>query len=450
MRRDAVRPVRGMVDRLGLTHRKYEQITDAGRRAVESFGFQPITTPILEYSSIFERSLGQDSDVVGKELYKFQDSSSDWMTMRPEGTAAVVRAVIHNALTASLPQKLYYSGPMFRHERPQKGRLRQFEQFGVEVIGISHPASDVECIESAWSFLNSLPLAGDLELQINTIGDAESRMAYRQGLTAYLSDFKEDLSEDSRRRLTTNPLRILDSKDENDKKILLRAPKLATYMNDNSRDHFNYVCRGLEAMGIPYKVNDKLVRGLDYYQHTVWEVVCNSQGLGKSQATILAGGRYDGLVETMGGPKLPGIGWAAGIDRLALLVADQKVQLSPAPIPVLIIRNGTQTEGSELNKHTIDQSLYNYAMKVAQVIRQKHRSFVYHPVINPQKKVMGSIASHPPVSKQLAHVLGADHIPQKVVLVGGDEMESSSVVLRDTETKKQTKMSLDEVLSALS
>ncbi|KAJ1941861.1 hypothetical protein FBU59_003377, partial [Linderina macrospora] len=351
VKRDAARPVRGMTDRIGLTNRKYEQIVDAGRKAVESFGFQPITTPILEYSSIFERSLGQDSDVVGKELYKFQDSSSDWMTMRPEGTAPVVRSVIHHALTANMPQKLYYSGPMFRHERPQKGRLRQFEQFGIEIIGISHPAADVECIESAWKFLNSLPIKGNLELQINTIGNAEARKGYRRGLTMYLENYKRFLSEDSQQRLKTNPLRILDSKDDCDKKILLHAPVLTTYMNDNSRDHFSYVRNGLEALDIPYTVNNKLVRGLDYYQHTVWEVVCDSKELGTSQTTILAGGRYDGLVETMGGPKLPGIGWAAGIDRLALLIGDDQVKLPPAPIPILIIRNVRNDELQNQSKN---------------------------------------------------------------------------------------------------
>ncbi|KAI8322670.1 class II aaRS and biotin synthetase, partial [Martensiomyces pterosporus] len=332
------RTVRGMVDRIGSSARKHQHIVERARDIAEQHGFEPIQTPILEYSSVFERTLGADSDVVGKELYKFLDSSQQWMTMRPEGTAGVARAVVSNKLETALPQKLYYWGPMFRHERPQKGRLRQFEQFGVEMFGIRHPAADVECIETAWRFLNSLNIDGQLEVQLNTLGDHESRAAYRESLRRYLAEFKDELSEDSRKRLDTNPLRVLDSKDERDAEIVRKAPVYGEFLNAPSSRHFEFVKQGLDALRIPYKLNSKLVRGLDYYQHTVWEVACASELLGRSQATILAGGRYDGLTKALGGSRsLPGIGWAAGIERLALLLPDERVPHSSTPVPILIV-----------------------------------------------------------------------------------------------------------------
>ncbi|KAJ2880501.1 hypothetical protein H4R27_004688, partial [Coemansia aciculifera] len=263
--------------------------------AAESYGFEPIHTPILEYSSVYERSLGADSDVVGKELYKFLDSSQQWMTMRPEGTAGVARALITNKLEGTMPQKFYYSGPMFRHERPQKGRLRQFEQFGVEALGASHPAVDVESIEMAWQFLNRLGLNGDLSLRLNTLGDKESRTEYRTALQQYFTESSSRLSSESLRRLTTNPMRILDSKDEADIAVAKSAPVYSDYLSSSSRERFDFIKQGLEEQQIPYTLDHRLVRGLDYYQHTVWEVSCASDLLGRSQATVLAGGRYDGL-----------------------------------------------------------------------------------------------------------------------------------------------------------
>ncbi|PIA18313.1 histidyl-tRNA synthetase, partial [Coemansia reversa NRRL 1564] len=332
------RAVRGMVDRIGLASRKHQHIIDKARKVVEAFGFEPIQTPILEYSSVFERTLGKDSDVVGKELYKFLDSSEQWMTMRPEATASVARALITNNLEQNLPQKLYYFGPMFRHERPQKGRLRQFEQFGVEAVGIGHPAIDVECIKMGWQFLNSLNTTGELQLQLNTLGDSKSRLAYRSALRDYFEKHRNYLSEDSQRRLDTNPLRIMDSKDKADIEVSQLAPTYAEFLSPESHRHFDFVRHGLEALDIPFTLNSRLVRGLDYYQHTVWEVACASDRLGRSQATVLAGGRYDGLTGALGGIRsLPGIGWATGIERLALLLDNSEIPQRQPPIPVLAV-----------------------------------------------------------------------------------------------------------------
>ncbi|KAJ2772703.1 hypothetical protein IWQ57_001656, partial [Coemansia nantahalensis] len=319
------RPVRGMVDRLGAAELRHRHIVRVAQATAESFGFAPIHTPVLEYSSVFERTLGAGTDVVNKELYKFLDASAQWMTMRPEGTAGVARALVSNGLERSLPQRLYYAGPMFRHERPQRGRLRQFDQFGVEALGLPHPAADVECIEMGWVLLRALGIAG-AELQLNTLGDTASRQAYRAALHAYFADRRSQLSEDSHRRLDLNPLRILDSKDAADAAVVADAPQFAAFLSPESHRRFEFVQRGLDALRIPFALNTRLVRGLDYYQHTVWEIVCASEKLGRSQATVLAGGRYDGLTAALGGAaSLPGVGWAMGTERLALLLDDSQV-----------------------------------------------------------------------------------------------------------------------------
>ncbi|KAJ2784129.1 hypothetical protein GGI15_002356 [Coemansia interrupta] len=239
--RQLPRAVRGMPDRVGSAAYKYQHVTSIGHTMLVRHGFTLIHTPILEYSSVYERTLGASSDVVGKELYKFLDSSQQWMTMRPEGTAGVARAVISNKLDDRLPLKLFYSGPMFRHERPQKGRLRQFEQLGIEMFGVVHPAADVECIEVGWEFLNALAINGKLELNINTLGDAQSRLRYRDSLREYFSEHQKLLSEDSQRRLESNPLRILDSKDECDIKIARDAPSYTEYLSPQSVEHYEFV-----------------------------------------------------------------------------------------------------------------------------------------------------------------------------------------------------------------
>ncbi|KAJ1881533.1 hypothetical protein LPJ57_001552 [Coemansia sp. RSA 486] len=430
------RAVRGMADRFGHAAHKHEHIVSKGRAAMARFGFEPITTPILEYSSVFERTLGADSDVVGKELYKFLDSSQQWMTMRPEGTAGVARAVISNRLDTQLPLKLFYVGPMFRHERPQKGRLRQFDQFGVEIIGVSHPAADVECIDSAWEFVNLFSMEGKMQVNINTLGDAESRTAYRRALAEYFSMHRSKLSEDSQRRLLSNPLRILDSKDENDILVNQNAPVYTDYLSTASLRHFDFVRRGIDDLGIPYVLNSKLVRGLDYYQHTVWEITCVSDLLGRSQATILAGGRYDGLSSALGGPtSLSGIGWAAGIDRLSMLVPDSQIPYPDQPTPVLIVPDRNPD-----SQRVVSENLYSYAVKVASCIRKtsKAGAYVHYGTASSNCK------NYPQLGKQLSSVLSKTQQPRKVVVVGSNEMSQNSVVIRDTATQSQLLVNIDD------
>lgn len=286
---------------------------------VKRYGYGEIVTPIFEFTEVFARTLGETSDVVTKEMYTFTDRSGDSITLRPEGTAGVARAFISGGLAQSLPLKLFYRGPMFRHERPQKGRQRQFHQVGVELLGVEAPQADVEVVSMAWRILQALGLGDKVRLEINTLGDTESRNAYRDALVAYLAPFRDALSEDSRARLDKNPMRVLDSKDDNDKRIVAGAPLIQDCLTPGAHEFFDQVTRGLTAMGIPFTVNPKLVRGLDYYCHTAFEFTTTALG---AQGTVLAGGRYDGLIGQMGGPATPGIGWAAGIERLSMLVRD--------------------------------------------------------------------------------------------------------------------------------
>ncbi|KAJ1664785.1 hypothetical protein EV178_003762 [Coemansia sp. RSA 1646] len=435
------RAVRGMVDRIGQTERKHQFIVAQARKVAESYGYDPINTPILEYSSVFERTLGADSDVVGKELYKFLDSSQYWMTMRPEGTAAVNRAIISNDLEARMPQRLFYTGPMFRHERPQKGRLRQFEQFGIESLGSMHPAADVECIQMGWEFLNQLNVDGKLEVQLNTLGDIESRAAYKRVLKAYFSKHLGELSETSRQRVGTNTLRVLDSKSEADQDIITNAPAFLEHMSTDAIRHFDFVRNSLESLRIPYSLNNKLVRGLDYYQHTVWEITSSSALLGRSQGTVLAGGRYDGLSKILGGSKtIPGVGWGAGIERLALLLDNRKLPTYTPAIPVLIIPESV--DGSDTGRtRTVPDSLYAYAMQVAANVRTfySHGSYVFNPP---------SVLNHQQLSRQLSSVLKSDPTPAQVIIIGNDEMSNGTAVVRNTATQAQTTVGVSEIEKA--
>ena len=325
----ALQSVRGTHDLLpeeSAVHRHVEQTAfDVAKR----YGFGEIVTPIFEFTDVFSRTLGETSDVVTKEMYTFQDRSGESITLRPEGTAGVARAFISGGLSQSLPLRLFYRGPMFRHERPQKGRLRQFHQVGIELLGVDSPLADVEVLALGWRFLSELGLGDKVTLEINTLGDAASRAAYRDVLVGFLSKYKDDLSEDSRNRLDRNPLRVLDSKDEGDKKIVADAPSMADSLSDDARRFFETVRRGLDNLGIPHAVNARLVRGLDYYGHTAFEFVTTQLG---AQGTVLAGGRYDGLIGQMGGPATPGIGWAAGVERLSMLVGAKAASVRPVAV----------------------------------------------------------------------------------------------------------------------
>ncbi len=322
--------VKGFRDLLPLEAAKHRYVRDIIFKAAKTYGFGEVNLPIMEQIAVFSRGLGESSDVVSKEMFLIEDriNGKPEYALRPEGTAAVVRAVIENGLQQNTPLKLYYEGPMFRYERPQKGRYRQFWQAGVELLGVDDPVGDIEIIALGWQAMKNLNIHRNIELQINTLGDKKSRENYRKVLVEYLSDYKDSLSVDSQIRLEKNPLRILDSKNENDKKILEQAPKIDGYLTEEAQSWFQKVCEGLNLLEVPYKQNNLLVRGLDYYTHTAFEFVSCDEMMG-AQATILAGGRYDGLVKQLGGSQVSGVGWAAGVDRLALILHDQSLVAKP-------------------------------------------------------------------------------------------------------------------------
>ncbi len=328
----SVQPVRGTHDLLPEQKRRHMHVETIAHDIAALYGFAEMSTPIIEFTEVFSRTLGETSDVVTKEMYSFSRGDGESLTLRPEGTAGVCRAVISNGLSHQMPLKVFYRGPMFRYERPQKGRQRQFSQVGVELLGVPSPQADIEIIALGAQFLDSLGLGGKVSLEINTLGDGDSRDAYRAELVDYLKGFEEKLSPDSRARLERNPMRILDSKDEGDKAIVEGAPVMTDSLNDVSRKFFDELLAGLDAIGVAYTVNPHIVRGLDYYCHTAFEFVTTELG---AQGTVLAGGRYDGLVKQMGGPPTPGTGWAAGVERLAMLIDEPAQSIRPvAIIPV--------------------------------------------------------------------------------------------------------------------
>lgn len=326
-----IQRVRGTRDLMPEEKRRFRFAEQRGLEVASRFGFSEMETPMFEFSDVFHRGLGETSDVISKETYTFEDRGGERITLRPEGTAGVARAFVSEGLAQNLPLKLAYCGPMFRYERPQKGRYRQFYQIGVESLGFDSPLADVEVIALANDYLAALGLGADVELEINTLGDSDSRRAYREHLVAYLEGHKDKLSADSKVRLEKNPMRILDSKDEGDRAIVAAAPAMSASLNEASRDFFAKVLKGLDAVGIKYRVNEQLVRGLDYYCHSVFEFTTTKLG---AQGTVLGGGRYDGLIELMGGPRTPGVGWAAGIDRLAELMAPE---ILPADKPLIAL-----------------------------------------------------------------------------------------------------------------
>ena len=337
-----VQCVRGTYDLYGAAKRKMKKVVEEASSVVEKYGFEEIETPIFEFTEVFARNLGDTSDIVTKEMYCFNDKGGESLTLRPEGTAGVVRAFVSNGLQQNLPVKFYYTGPMFRYERPQKGRQRQFTQFGVELLGVETPQADIEVIAMAYEFLEKLGLSGQVTVEINSLGDAESRDAYRSTLVTYLKEHYDELSEDSKIRLERNPLRVLDSKEECDKAVVENAPLYADSLNEASKEFFAKVLHGLDLLGIKYRVNNRLVRGLDYYSHTVFELTTDKLG---AQGTVLAGGRYNGLVEQMGGGNVAGIGWACGVERLAMLL-ENDVEL---PRPVAVIPMGEDAEDKEIS-----------------------------------------------------------------------------------------------------
>ncbi|HZX50507.1 histidine--tRNA ligase [Pseudomonas sp. XK-1] len=314
----SLQAIRGMNDILPEQTPLWRYFEGTVANLLDGYGYRQIRMPIVEFTELFKRSIGEVTDIVEKEMYTFDDRNGDSLTLRPEGTAACVRAVLEHGLAGGgQTQKLWYIGPMFRHERPQKGRYRQFHQIGVEVFNIDGPDIDAELIILTWRLWGLLGIREAVKLELNSLGTSASRAVYREALVEFLTAHAEQLDEDSRRRMTSNPLRVLDSKSPETQALLADAPKMADYLDEESRVHFEGLKARLDAAGVPYVINPKLVRGLDYYSKTVFEWVTDQLG---SQGTVCAGGRYDGLVEQMGGKPTPGVGFAMGIERLVLLL----------------------------------------------------------------------------------------------------------------------------------
>jgi len=312
-----IQSIRGMNDLLPEDSPCWQYLESTVSDLLSRYGYGEIRFPILEPTELFKRTIGEVTDIVEKEMYTFDDRNGDSVTLRPEGTAGCVRACEQHGLTFNQVQRLWYQGPMFRYERPQKGRLRQFHQIGAEVFGLNGPDIDAEMITMTWRLWQQLGLTDVVTLQLNTLGTSESRGNYRDELVAYLEQRKDQLDEDSQRRLSSNPMRILDSKNADTQALLNGAPVLHDFLDDESRQHFDQLRALLDAVGIPYEVNPRLVRGLDYYGKTVFEWVTSSLG---AQGTVCAGGRYDGLVEQLGGRSTPAVGFAMGVERLVLLL----------------------------------------------------------------------------------------------------------------------------------
>ncbi len=338
----AIQAIRGMNDCLPADTGVWQMLEAVLRRVASNYGFAEIRMPIVESTALFKRSIGEVTDIVEKEMYSFDDRNGDSLTLRPEGTASCVRAGNQHGLLYNQEQRLWYMGPMFRHERPQKGRYRQFHQFGLEAFGIATPDIDAEVIMLTSRLWRELGINEFVTLELNSLGSTDERAAYRTALVAFLTEREAQLDDDSKRRMHTNPLRVLDSKNPQVQAALVGAPKLSDYFTEQSKAHFSGVCQRLDAAGVKYVINERLVRGLDYYNRTVFEWVTDSLG---AQGTVCAGGRYDGLVEQLGGKATPGFGFALGIERLVLMLTSlNKVQNIRPTVDAYFIMLGEAVE----------------------------------------------------------------------------------------------------------
>ena len=407
-----IQSVRGTHDLLPTLLRKHKFVEKTGADVAELYGFEEIETPIFEFTDVFARSLGVSSDVVSKEMYSFETKGGEKVTLRPEGTAGIARAFISNGLSQHVPLKLFYRGSMFRHERPQKGRQRQFHQMGVELIGVESPQADIEVIVLADQVIRHLSLSGSIRLELNSLGDLDSRVRYRDALIEFFSHYKGDLSRDSLERLDKNPLRILDSKDPSDRKIVQTAPSLSDFLNYDSKVFIDAVYNGLTALSIPFEENTNLVRGLDYYCHTAFEFITDDLG---AQGTILGGGRYDSLIEQLGGAKTPGVGWAAGLERLVMML-DKNI---PALRPVAVV---------PISDELITKAqLITHSLRTAGIVTDIAFSGAFKRRLRRADKIDAWCA----------------------IIVGPDELEQNSVVVKDYETGEQTLVSLDSLVEVL-
>ncbi len=406
----SLKPVRGTHDLLPDDIARHRMVTDTAERISALYAYREIATPIFESTQVFSRTLGDTSDVVTKEMYTFADKGkgSDTLTLRPENTASVMRAFMSNGMAREVPCRFFYRGPMFRYERPQKGRQRQFHQIGIECIGIADALGDVEVIATGAHILKELGVLDRTTLEINTLGDNESRDTYRTRLVEYFSRYEQSLSHDSRQRLTRNPMRILDSKDESDREIVAGAPEMGDAMNHTSRVFFDKVLEHLDLLGINYRKNSRLVRGLDYYCHTAFEFVTTELG---AQGAVMAGGRYDGLIAQMGGPATPGVGWAAGVERLAMMI--EQPAISNRPISVV----------------PLGEAAFKVACKLVDQLRHGNFSIDFSVSGNMKKRM------------KRANAIGA----VAALILGEDELDRDVVTVRNMHSGEQTEVALSSI-----
>lgn len=403
--------LKGMKDRHSDDVRKYDFIVDTAKKVFSKYGFERIITPILEETELFRRSVGDETDVVSKEMYEFKDKGNRSVSMRPEGTAGVVRAYLEAGLHKSDPiVKWFYNGPMYRYEAPQKGRYREFHQVGAEIFGIRSPYLDAEIIRMGCEFLEKLGITG-LTVEINSLGNIESRKKYIEDLKAFMAERLDKLSEDSKKRYEKNPLRALDSKDKGDQEQFKDAPKLYDYLDEESKKYFEDTKKYLELLNIKYVENSKLVRGLDYYSDTVFEIKSDKLG---AQATVLAGGRYDRLLEILDNVKIPAIGFAAGMERIAMLMNEKLVENKENGVYVVYFDDTKE-----------------YFIKTLEELRKNDikASFDYNP------KSFGA-------QMKKANKINAEY----VLILGEDEQKENVVTLKKFSTGEQEKYSLDEVI----
>ena len=415
-----IQAIRGMNDYLPADTVVWQRIEGILKQVLASYGYSEIRLPLVEQTPLFKRAIGEVTDVVEKEMYTFDDRNGESLTLRPEGTAGCVRAGVEHGLLYNQEQRLWYMGPMFRYERPQKGRYRQFHQMGVEVFGLQGPDIDAELIMMTARWWKALGIADHVSLELNSIGSLEARAAYRDALVAFLEQHKDVLDDDCKRRMYSNPLRVLDSKNPDVQTLLNDAPTLADHLDDDSRTHFQGLCALLDDAGIAYTINQRLVRGLDYYNRTVFEWVTTSLG---SQGTVCGGGRYDGLVEQLGGRATPAVGFAMGMERLVLLVQAVNPEFEPTRIvDVYVIASG--------------QGVQSAAMQLAEKVRDAA----------PQLKLMTNFGGGN-FKKQFAR---ADKWGARVALVlGEDEVAANQVVVKDLRNGEQQTLAQSELATTL-
>lgn len=415
-----IQAIRGMNDCLPEDTALWQRIEGTLKQVLSGYGYSEIRLPIVEQTPLFKRAIGEVTDVVEKEMYTFEDRNGESLTLRPEGTAGCVRAGIEHGLLYNQEQRLWYIGPMFRYERPQKGRYRQFNQLGVEVFGLQGPDIDAELILLTARWWHALGIAEHVRLELNSIGSLEARANYRDALVAFLEQHVEMLDVDCKRRMYSNPLRVLDSKNPEVQALLNDAPRLSEYLDEGSRTHFTGLCELLAQIGIPYTVNERLVRGLDYYNRTVFEWVTTSLG---AQGTVCAGGRYDGLVEQLGGRATPAVGFAMGLERLVLLVQGANPEFkAPSTIDVYVISSGAGAQSA--------------AMQLAEQVRDAA----------PQLKLMTNYGGGN-FKKQITR---ADKWGARVALIlGENEVAAQQVVLKDLRSGEQETLVQSEVAARL-